>query len=111
MGIRSTLDVCINPLDDESHPDGTLMNIVTGELAHPDVNVDDAVNIGLQVLSEYKKCWPESFYDPLGKMVISLDVKKKHILVGQKRLYDQELIYARVIGLLASTRDIDFDNV
>ena len=26
--------------------------------------------------------------------------------VGKERVYDQELIYARVIGLLASSRDI-----
>ena len=27
-----------------------------------------------------------------------------------ERVYDQELIYARVIGLLASSRDINFDD-
>ena len=31
--------------------------------------------------------------------------------VGKERVYDQELIYARVIGLLASSRDINFDDV
>ncbi len=28
-----------------------------------------------------------------------MDVQKKHVLVGKERVYDQELIYARVIGL------------
>jgi len=33
------------------------------------------------------------------------------VLLGNKRVYDQELIYARVIGLLVSSRDIKFDDV
>lgn len=41
LSLRNTLDVCINPLDDDSHPDGALMNIVTGQIAHPVVNADD----------------------------------------------------------------------
>ena len=31
--------------------------------------------------------------------------------VGKERVYDKELIYARVIGLLASSRDINSDDV
>ena len=42
MTETNTLDVHINPLHDVSHPDGALINIVTGQIAHPDVNVDDA---------------------------------------------------------------------
>ena len=33
------------------------------------------------------------------------------MLVGKERVYDQELIYAHIIGLLASSRDINFDDV
>ena len=43
--LRSMLDTCINPLDSESHSDGALINIVTGEIAHADANVDDALDI------------------------------------------------------------------
>ena len=39
-----------------------------------------------------------------------MDVKKKHVLLGNERVYDQELIYARAIGLLVSSRDIKFDD-
>ena len=35
---------------------------------------------------------------------------KKHVPVGKTQVYDQAF-YAHVIGLLASTRDIDFDDV
>lgn len=111
QSLRNTLDVCINPLDHASHPDGALMNIVTGQIAHPDVNADKAVSLGQQAMKDFKSGWPESFYEPLGKLVVTMDVKKKHILVGKERVYDQELIYARVIGLLASSREINFDDV
>ena len=36
---------------------------------------------------------------------------KNHVSVGKERVYDQELIYARVISLLASSRNINFDDV
>ena len=62
-------------------------------------------------MSNFKAGWPGSFYDPHGKLVVAMDVTKKHMLVGKERVYDQELIYARVIGLLASSREINFDDV
>ena len=30
--IRSTLTMCVDPLNDASHPDGALINIITGEV-------------------------------------------------------------------------------
>ena len=46
QSMRNTLDVCIDPLEYASQPDGALMNIVTGQSAHPDVNATNAVSIG-----------------------------------------------------------------
>ena len=40
-----------------------------------------------------------------------MDAKLKHISIGEQKVYDQELIYAQAIGLLASSRDIDFNDV
>ena len=111
LSLRNTLDVCINPFDNESHPDGALINIMTGQIAHPDVNADNALALGQRAMKDFKSGWPGSFYDPSGKLVVPMDVKKKHVSVGKERVYDQELIYARVIGLLASSRDINFDDV
>ena len=36
-------------------------------------------------------------------------MKKNHVLVRKERVYDQELIYACIIGLLASSREINFN--
>ena len=62
-------------------------------------------------MSNFKAFWPECFYDPLGKLVVTMDVKKKHVLFGKKRVYDQELIDPRVIVLLSSSREINFDSI
>ena len=87
------------------------MNIITGQIAHPDVNADDAVSLGQRAMSIFKAGWPGSFYGPLGKLVVTMDVTKKHVLVSKESVYDQELIDVRVIGLLVSSREINFDDV
>ena len=46
LSFRNTLDVCINHFDNEYHPDGALMNIMAREIAHPDVNADNALALG-----------------------------------------------------------------
>jgi len=40
-----------------------------------------------------------------------VDSKKKHIAVGEMKVYNPEVIYARTIGLVTSGREIDFDSV
>ena len=95
--------------DPDSHPDGALMNIVTGQIAHPDLNPDDAVSVGQRAMSNFMAC-SGPFYDPLGKLGVTMDVIKKHMSVGKERVYDLELIDARIIGLLANSREINTDN-
>ena len=80
------------------------MNIVTGQIAHTDVNADNAVSLGHRAVENFKGGWLDSLYCPIGKLVFTMDVKKNHVLVGKERVYDQELVYTRVIGLLASSR-------
>ncbi len=109
--MRDTLDLCIDPMDDTSHSDGKLLNIARGQSASPEVNVDTAVSIGQRAMLQFTNGWPNSFYDSLSKLVVTMDVKQKQLLVGKKRVYDQELIYTRVIGLIASARDINIDDV
>ena len=70
-------------LDYASHPDGSLTNIVPGQIAHPDVNAANAVSLGHRAMENFKGGWPDSFYCPLGKLDVSMDVKKNHMLVGR----------------------------
>ena len=87
------------------------MNIDTWQMAHTDVNADKSVSLGHQAMENVKGAWPDSFYCPLGKLVVTMDVKKNHVLVGKERVYDHELVYARVISLLASSPEITFNYV
>ena len=106
QSLRDTLDVCTDLYEYASRPDGALMNIVTGQIAHPDVNADNAVSLGHRAMENVKGGWLDSLYCPPGKLFVTLDLKKNHVLVGKERVYDQELIYARVIGLLVSSREM-----
>ena len=38
--LQQMLGKCIDQMDTDSHQGGQLLNIQTGQLAHPDVNVD-----------------------------------------------------------------------
>ena len=74
QSLRDTLDVCIDPLVYVSHPDGALMNIVTGQVAHPDVNTDNVVSLGHRTMENVKGGWSDSFCCPLGNLVVTMDV-------------------------------------
>ena len=78
------------------------MNIVSGQVADHKVNVQDAVAIGTKQMQEFEKSWPEGFGSTISKKVKTVADSKKHI-----KVYDTSVIYSRVIGIQASSRDID----
>ena len=67
----------------------------------------NALCIGKNQMTTFKGGWPATFYDKLSNIVITMDSKKRRILVGQEKLYDQYLINSRVIGMLVCSRDIN----
>lgn len=108
--IQRSLSLAIDPLDPDQHPNGKLLNIVTGELVHEDINVHNALDIGRTMVTEFRKSWPAGFYGKLSKPIVTMHDKKKHIELAGKKLYDQEMIYARVIGLMSSNRPVPIDD-
>jgi len=46
QSLRRTLLSCINPMDPDTHVTGSLLNIWSGQVAQPNVNVDRALDIG-----------------------------------------------------------------
>ena len=67
---------------------------------------------GKNQMTTFKSGWPTTFYDTLSKVVITMYSKKRRILVGQEKVYDQDLIYGRVIGITISQRSCStFDTV
>jgi hypothetical protein len=108
--IRKRLDLCIDPLEPASHPPN-VVNIVSGQVADNTVNVQDAVAIGKKTMKEFEKGWPEGFRNPIPKKVKTVADSKKHIKVGSKKVFDTSVIYSRVIGIKASSREIDIEKV
>ena len=63
--LRDKLELCIDPLDPEQHPDG-LMNIVTGQVVnHSSVNVDKAQLLGKTQIESFERSWNGGFHDSI----------------------------------------------
>ena len=62
-------------------------------------------------MQEFEKGWPEGFRSTISKKVKTVSDSKKHIKVGSQKVYDTSVIYSRVIGIQASSRDIDIKKV
>ena len=110
QSIQNKLKLCIDPLDPTSHAP-TIVNIVSGQVADDTVNVQDAVAIGTRQMQEFEKGWPERFQSTISKKVKTVSDSKKHIKAGSQKIYDTSVIYSRVIGIQASSRDIDMKKV
>ena len=109
-GIMDKLKTCIDPLDPSKHQ-GNIVNIVTGEVASDDVNVHDTLRVGNEQLKEFNKQLPDGFNGTIHKKITTMSVTKKHVKVGQVKVFDTNVIYSRVLGLQASGREIDIRDV
>lgn len=103
--IRDRLDVCINPLKPEEHPNG-LVNIATGEvMTNEAINVEKSVEIGKKQQEEFEASWPDSFYNPVKGVVVTFSANKKSINIEGQKIVDVGIFYARALGLQASQRE------
>ena len=107
-GLRRKLDYCIDPIDSKEHPEGSIVNIVSGKLATASVNVENAVMIGETMLEDYEKTWPEGFNSTVSKKV---EASCQFVKIGDSKVYDFNAVYSRVIALLSSDRDVDVNDV
>jgi len=75
------------------------------------VNVDTGLQIGEKLMRRYELSWPNGFNVTISKEVKTMQLMKKHISVGTVKVYDTSLIYSRIIGLQASGRKLNLDDV
>ena len=87
------------------------MNIATGQLAGERVNVDKAIELGREAMEQFENRWPTGFDEKISKVVETQAEGKKHLKVGETKVFDTNLIYTRVIGLQESSRDIDINRL
>ena len=104
--VRRKLQQCINPMNPEDHPP-ELVNIAIGKIAQDNVNVDQAVTLGTKQMVEFENGWPMNFNDKISRVVKTQVESRNYIKVGDTKVFDTELIYTRVIGIQASSREID----
>ena len=107
--IQQKLEICIDPLNSDNHPDG-IVNIVTGRIAPDAVNVDNSVAMGKEQMKQFETGWPKTFYEPLSNKVVTMSVTKKRIKLGSADCFTTKLIYLRVMRLISS-RDVDLKDV
>ena len=82
-GLRRKFDSCIDPMDSKAHPEGSVVNIVSGKLAPASVN---AVIIGETMLEDYEKTWPEGFNCTISKKVETMAASYKFVKIGDSQL-------------------------
>ena len=84
------------------------MNIVTGQVVnHSSVNVDKAQLLGKTQMESFERSWSGGFHDSIPKIVTAMAVSRKHINVGDAKVFDTETIYTRAMGLQSSACDLD----
>ena len=67
--------------------------------------------MGQEQMEALESSWPEGFYNTIKWQVVTFSGNRKAVKVGDVTIIDQEAIYARVIGLMVSQRDVDFGQV
>ena len=103
--LRDKWELCIDRLDPEQHPDG-LMHIVTEQVVNQS-SVDKAQLVGITQMESFERSWSGGFHDSIKKIVTTMAFSRKHINVGDAKVFDTETIYARAMGLQFSARDLD----
>ena len=58
-------------------------------------------------MSTYSDNLPGGFYSTIRKEVVTMSAAQKSMYIGDSKVMDTNLIYSRIIGLQASSRDID----
>ena len=101
------LTSCIDLLNPEKYPDD-IVNSVTGEHGNSNINIQDAMKIGVALMSEFTQILPGGLHDMISQMVVTKVARKKHVSVGDTKLYHTNIIYSRV---QASGREVDVNNI
>ena len=75
------------------------------------VNVAKTIDIGTRQMKEFENSLPDGFYKTIRVKLKTMEVTKKSFKVGDRKVYNTELIYSRVIGLQASPREVSITDI
>ena len=78
---------------------------MSGKVALHEVNVDNTLAIGEQMLQKFRADLPDTFHRPIKKEVVTMEWPKKEVQVGTTNIYDMEKMYAGLL-VISQSRDI-----
>ena len=108
---QSSTFVLIRLIPHHIHQLSRTMWVVNCHMTYFKIKVQDTVAIGTRQMQELDKGWPKGFRSTISEKVKTVSDRKRHIKVGSQKIYDTSVIYSRVIGIQASSRDIDIKKV
>jgi len=62
-------------------------------------------------VKQFESKWPEGFDTKISKVIETQAETKKHLKVGETKVFDTNLIYTTVIGLQTSSHDMEIDQI
>ena len=77
--------------------DNVLYDIVNGKIAPPAVNVVDAVSIGDNMLSVFRRSLPSGLHAKMSSSVKTMDYLKRGVKMGETTVFDAESIFLRIL--------------
>ena len=80
-----------------TNPCEVLYNIVNGQVAPTEVNVDDAVDIGQTMAGSFRNTLPNGFHGEISNKVKTMEQLKRGINVGGKTIFDLDAIFIRLM--------------
>ena len=93
------------PLEGQGE-DNVLCNIVNGKIAPPAGNVADAVSIGDNTLSVFRRSLPSGFHATMSSPVKIMDYLKRGVKMGEKTVFDAESIFLRILTAAPTGADV-----
>ena len=85
------------PLEGQGE-DNVLYNIVNGKIAPPAVNEADAVSIGDNTMSVFRRSLPSGFHANMSSPVKTMDYLKRGVKIREKTVFDAESIFLRILS-------------
>ena len=78
--------------------------------ASDEVNVDNALPIGNAIAYSFMAEIHLGFYTPIKKKVVTLEILKKRVKIGDTIIYDMDKSYARLL-VISQNRDVHLSDV
>ena len=101
-------------LSKHSHPltvnSPSLYNIVNGQVASDNINVNKALVIGKKMAVSFQQSLPNGFHSKISTPVKTMELLKQGVKVGSKIVYDLEGIFLRLL-MVGKQRDIQLETI